>query len=193
MNTGVDLDKITWMPTDEEHVAEFKARDNVDHRFLGRQCADLLASGELDAAIGDIPITSPDVEARSSTTRARRGSPITARPGIYPVNHGIVLPERRAGAPARARGRLVQGLLPPQSRSIAPRLDAGEGPQARRTSRRATLPPGGGRRSLPPSGIANNRKALEALTPASPIEQHMIPRPLAARRGSSPPARAGLP
>src|SRR5579883_1629142 len=28
---GVDLDKIIWMPTDEEHVAEYQAPANVDY------------------------------------------------------------------------------------------------------------------------------------------------------------------
>ena len=77
---GVDLGTITWMPTDEEHVAEFVAPPNVDHRHLGKPVAALLASGELDAAIGDIRTDFADVRPLIANA-ARPASPITARPG----------------------------------------------------------------------------------------------------------------
>src|SRR6195256_5369785 len=59
---GVDLTKITWVPTADEHVAEYQAPANVDYASgRGKDCAALLASGELVAAIGDIKSESPDV------------------------------------------------------------------------------------------------------------------------------------
>ena len=48
---GVDLDKITWIPTDDEHVLGFKAPKNVDYSFRGKPMHDLLLSGEVDAAL----------------------------------------------------------------------------------------------------------------------------------------------
>src|SRR3954452_6172163 len=42
---GVDLDKITWIPTDDEHVTPFAAPQNVDYRFRGAKMRDLLLSG----------------------------------------------------------------------------------------------------------------------------------------------------
>ena len=40
---GVDLDKVTWVPTDDEHVSEFVAPKNVDYsRFRGRKLGELL-------------------------------------------------------------------------------------------------------------------------------------------------------
>ena len=42
---GVDLDKITFVPTDDEHVSEFVAPKNVDYaRFRGRSLAELLVN-----------------------------------------------------------------------------------------------------------------------------------------------------
>src|ERR1700676_2325710 len=42
---GVDLRKITWAPTNDEHVTEFRAPSNVDYRFRGQTIAELFASG----------------------------------------------------------------------------------------------------------------------------------------------------
>src|SRR5258707_5717510 len=47
---GVDLNKITWIPTDDEHVAEFKGPPNVDYRFRGKPMRELLLAGEIDSA-----------------------------------------------------------------------------------------------------------------------------------------------
>ena len=33
---GVDLAKVIWMPTDEEHVAEYRAPGNVDYAWRGK-------------------------------------------------------------------------------------------------------------------------------------------------------------
>ena len=52
---GVDLDKVTFVPTDDEHVSNFDAPKNVDYsRFRGRSLAELLEKQEIDAAIGEM-------------------------------------------------------------------------------------------------------------------------------------------
>jgi 4,5-dihydroxyphthalate decarboxylase len=86
---GVDLDKITWVLSGDEHVAEFKPPANVVPMEKGRKMAELVASGELPAAIG-IETDSPDVK------------PLIAKPkeaafkalqdtGHYPINHLVVV------------------------------------------------------------------------------------------------------
>src|SRR5665213_2586483 len=87
---GVDLGKITWMPTDEEHVAEFKPPANVDHRYLGKPIAELLKSGTLGAAVGDIRADSPDIRPLIPDAR-QAGFAYYRKTGIYPVNHGLVV------------------------------------------------------------------------------------------------------
>ena len=88
---GVDLDKITFVPTDDEHVTEFVAPRNVDYaRFRGRSLAELLVNGEVDAAIGEIKADSPDItqlipDARNAAFDYFR------RTGVYPINHGLVV------------------------------------------------------------------------------------------------------
>src|SRR5688572_12044018 len=58
---GVDLDKVTWVVVDEEHVQEYQKPSNVMER-PGAKLAELLAKGELAAAIGVGPVDSPDVK-----------------------------------------------------------------------------------------------------------------------------------
>src|SRR5258705_13279215 len=58
---GVDLDKITWVLSGDEHVAEYRPPSNVVPIAPGKQMGDMLASGELAAAIG-IEVDAPDVE-----------------------------------------------------------------------------------------------------------------------------------
>jgi 4,5-dihydroxyphthalate decarboxylase len=88
---GVDLSKITWVLSGDEHVAEFKPPENVVPMDKGRKMADLVASGELVAAIG-IESDHPDVKplianARETAYGALRDT------GHYPINHLVVVKE----------------------------------------------------------------------------------------------------
>src|SRR5204863_1983195 len=58
---GVDLSRITWVLSGDEHVAEYRAPANVVPIEAGKKMADMLASGELAAAIG-VEASSPDVK-----------------------------------------------------------------------------------------------------------------------------------
>ncbi|MPZ15172.1 MAG: ABC transporter substrate-binding protein, partial [Chloroflexi bacterium] len=48
---GVDLDAVTWVTVDEEHVAEYSPPANVV-RADGNDLSQMLLAGEIDAAIG---------------------------------------------------------------------------------------------------------------------------------------------
>ena len=86
---GVDLTKVTWVLSGDEHVAEYIPPANVVPIEKGKQMADMLASGELAAAIG-VEIDHPDVkplipdalEAGLAALKTRRH---------YPINHTIVV------------------------------------------------------------------------------------------------------
>src|SRR5882672_75922 len=58
---GVDLGKITWVLSGDEHVAEYRPPSNVVPIEPGKQMGDMLASGELAAAIG-VEVNHPDVQ-----------------------------------------------------------------------------------------------------------------------------------
>jgi 4,5-dihydroxyphthalate decarboxylase len=86
---GVDLKKITWVLSGDEHVAEFKPPANVVPMEKGRKMGDLLAAGELDAAIG-VEVDHPDVKALIPDAK-RAGLEALRTRGHYPINHCIVV------------------------------------------------------------------------------------------------------
>jgi 4,5-dihydroxyphthalate decarboxylase len=86
---GVDLDKITWVLSGDEHVAEFKPPANVVPMEKGRKMADLVASGELVAAIG-IESDHPDVKPLIANAKDTAFAALRER-GHYPINHLVVV------------------------------------------------------------------------------------------------------
>jgi 4,5-dihydroxyphthalate decarboxylase len=86
---GVDLKKITWVLSGDEHVAEFQPPPNVIKAEEGRTLEEMLLAGELAAANG-IQTTSPEITPllpNANTLgleRLRSG-------GLYPINHTVVV------------------------------------------------------------------------------------------------------
>jgi 4,5-dihydroxyphthalate decarboxylase len=167
---GVDLDKITWVVVDEEHVQEYRKPANVLER-PGANLAKMLVEGELAAAIGVGKVDSPDVKALIPEAAAAEAA-WYRKTGIYPINHTVV----------------VKDALLKSDPSLAPRLFAGfEAAKAqflKQLSSGAELPadaePLAKRRSIVgndplPNGLAANRKALEAIIRFA-HEQKILPR-----------------
>src|SRR6185436_14711479 len=86
---GVDLDRITWVLSGDEHVAEWKAPPNVVPMEPGRTMADLLVSGDIPAAIG-VQVESPDVQPLIPDA-AEAGLRALRERGLYPINHTLVV------------------------------------------------------------------------------------------------------
>ncbi|MCH8189449.1 MAG: ABC transporter substrate-binding protein, partial [Proteobacteria bacterium] len=87
---GVNLAKVNWAPTDDEHVAEFRLPPNVDYRFKGRDIAELFRSGEIVAAVGAVDGDVPNVEPLIPNA-VEAGFASYRKTGIYPVNHAVVV------------------------------------------------------------------------------------------------------
>lgn len=86
---GVDLDRVTWVLSGDEHVADFRAPGNVVSMPEGATLPQLLADGEIAATIG-VHSEDPDVaplipDAGNAGLRALR------RTGHYPINHLVVV------------------------------------------------------------------------------------------------------
>ncbi|MEO5897713.1 MAG: ABC transporter substrate-binding protein [Vicinamibacterales bacterium] len=87
---GVDLKKVTWVLSGDEHVAEYQPPSNVVPIEPGKQLEDMLVSGELAAAIGAVKVESPDVKPLiPNATEA--GIESLKRTGIFPINHALVV------------------------------------------------------------------------------------------------------
>jgi 4,5-dihydroxyphthalate decarboxylase len=167
---GVDLDNVTWVVVDEEHVQEYRKPANVLER-AGGNLAEMLVAGELAAAIGVGKIDSPDVKPLIPDAAAAEAA-WYRKTDIYPINHTVV----------------VKDTLLQSDPSLAPRLFAGfEAAKAqfmKQLSEGGELPPDAAilakRRSIVgddplPNGLARNRKALEAIIRFA-YEQKILPR-----------------
>ncbi|WP_203978455.1 hypothetical protein [Planotetraspora silvatica] len=86
---GVDLSKVTWVPSGDEHVAEYRPPGNVKPLQPGGSLADLVATGELAAAVG-VDSSPPDLlPLIPDATEA--GFAALRRRGHYPINHLVVV------------------------------------------------------------------------------------------------------
>ena len=86
---GVDLSKITWVLSGDEHVAEWQRPNNVVPIEPGKKMEDMLTSGELVAAIG-LDVKSPDVQPLIPNG-LQAGLKALRERGHYPINHLVVI------------------------------------------------------------------------------------------------------
>ena len=86
---GVDLNRITWLLSGDEHVAEFRAPSNVVLIEKGQNLEEMIASGEIGAAV-NVEVDHPDVKPLiSNPTQA--GFEALRTSGHYPINHTVVV------------------------------------------------------------------------------------------------------
>lgn len=86
---GVDLDRVTWVLSGDEHVAQYRPPANVVPVKPPRSLEELLRSGKLAAVLG-APIQAPDV---TPLIPDPTGTALTAlrERGLYPINHLVVV------------------------------------------------------------------------------------------------------
>ena len=153
---GVDPGRVTWVCTDDSHLAEFRDPPNVERASAGSKVEQMLLDGMLDGAIlgADLPgeprvahlIADPQQAAREWSRKH----------GLVPINHLFVV------------DRALAQVRPDVVREIYRLLAA---------SKRVGVPAADGSDPLP-FGVAANRKALELIIAYS-FEQGIIPRRLA--------------
>jgi 4,5-dihydroxyphthalate decarboxylase len=157
---GVDLQKITWVLSGDEHVTTYRPPSNVVPIEAGKKMADMLIAGELVAAIG-VEVDHPDVvplipnalEAGLAALRAR---------GHYPINHLVVIKDDVLAAhPEVAAG--VFDAFEESKNLYVEKLRAGkiESPTAFDELHRRVMEITG--KDPLPYGIEPNRKVLEEL------------------------------
>ncbi len=86
---GVDLSRITWVLSGDEHVAEYRPPANVVPIEEGKSIADMVASGEAAAAIG-VAVDHPDVKPLIPDA-LEAGLEALRHRGLYPINHLVVV------------------------------------------------------------------------------------------------------
>src|SRR5687768_13499724 len=171
---GVDLSKVTWVLSGDEHVAEYRPPANVVPMEKGRKMADLVASGELAAALGvesDHPDVQPLVpDARQAGLDALRAS------GHYPINHLMVVKDEVLEARRHLAGEIFDAFTEAK-RLYAERLETGriEKPTGVDELHRRVLEITG--KDPLPYGIGPNRQALDEVV-RSALDQRILTRPV---------------
>ena len=171
---GVDLDKITWVLSGDEHVTEYRPPSNVIPIEKGKKISDLVASGELPAAIG-LEIESPDVKPLI-TNAAEAGIEALRSRGHYPINHLIVVKDELLDAHADLAPDFFNAFAEAK-RDYIRRLQSGQIQNPTRVDdlHRQVMEITG--RDPLPYGIAPNRQALEEIIQYA-VEQRIIGHPV---------------
>lgn len=171
---GVDLDKVIWLRSGDEHVAEYQPPANVESLPPGSSLPELMRSGALPAAVGaeiDAPGVEPlipnPVEAGFRALRER---------GLYPINHLVVIRDDLLAEHPDVAVAVFDAFAESKRRYVE-RLSAGALEDATPTdSMYQHVMQFSGDDPLP-YGIEPNRPMLERLL-ADAAQQHIVRQPV---------------
>jgi 4,5-dihydroxyphthalate decarboxylase len=175
---GVDLHKVTWVTSGDEHVAEYLPPSNVVRMEPGQDLADMVASGELAAAV-NVEVDHPDVvplipdptEAGFAALRER---------GFYPINHLIVVKDELLDAHPDLATNLFEAFADAKNRYVERlRTDAIASPTATDAFHLRVMQITG--RDPLPYGIEPSRSVLETLIRHA-LDQQILARPVTVER-----------
>ncbi len=156
---GVDLRKITWVLSGDEHVAEYKAPANVVPIGTGNKMDEMLIAGELVAAIG-VETDHPDIKPLIPNA-LEAGLAAYKANGHYPINHLVVIRDDLLTKYPELAADLFNAFVEAKRIYVA-QLQAGkiEKPDAADKVHLAVIEAGG---DPLPYGIEPNRKNIEQL------------------------------
>jgi len=114
---GVDLSRVTWVLSGDEHVLEYVPPPNVVPVAAGKDVPAMVAAGELAAGIG-LPADRPDLvplipDATEAGYRALRER------GLYPINHLVVVKDELLAAHPDLAADLFAAYAAAKNRYVA--------------------------------------------------------------------------
>jgi 4,5-dihydroxyphthalate decarboxylase len=157
---GVDLTKITWLLSGDEHVEEFRPPANVLPIEKGKMLEDLLMSGEIPAAV-NIDIDHPDVKQLIPNSIEAGFEALRTR-GHYPINHTVVVKDELLKAHPNLGNDLFNAFVEAKLPYIE-RLEKGEVAQPSKTDQTYKRVMEITGRDPIPYGVEPNRKMIEAV------------------------------
>ena len=166
---GVDLNRVTWVLSGDEHVAEYQPPSNVVPIEKGKKMEEMLVSGEIPAAIG-VQVDSPDVKPLIPNPREAGFAALRER-GLYPINHTVVVKDALLAERPEIASDLFDAFSTAKTGYLA-RLVAGEIENADDAFFKAVMDVTG---DPLPYGIEENRKMLDAVITYA-VEQGIIPK-----------------
>ena len=120
---GVDLSKITWVLSGDEHVAEYQPPANVVPIEKGKKMSEMLIAGELAAAIG-VEVDHANVKPLIAHAQDAGIAALKSR-GHYPINHLMVIKDDVLAANPRLAADVFDAFVE-SKRVYLQRLKAGE-------------------------------------------------------------------
>jgi 4,5-dihydroxyphthalate decarboxylase len=120
---GVNLDKITWVLSGDEHVASYVPPGNVEPAESGKDLGDMLIRGELDAVIG-VDVDHPDIAPLVPEPEEAALAALRQR-SFYPINHLIVVKDELLQAYPQIAPAVFDAFTEAKQRYVA-RLRDGE-------------------------------------------------------------------
>jgi 4,5-dihydroxyphthalate decarboxylase len=166
---GVDLNKVTWVPTDDEHVLGFEYPPNVDTSQRGKPMKELLLSRAVDAALGEVGVEAPEIKPLIPDAQ-NAAFDWFRKTGIYPINHGVVV----KNSVLKDRPGIAEELTRIFEAAKTEYLKNLQGNEISAWDKAATVNAKVVGDPFP-FGIEKNRKALEAITQFA-FDQKMVPR-----------------
>ena len=171
---GVDLKKITWVLSGDEHVAEYRPPSNVVPIAEGRTLEEMLLSGELAAANG-VQMDAPEIKPLIPNAK-EAGLAGLRQGGLYPINHTVVVKDDLLAAHPDLAADLFDAFVRAK-RVYVDRLKSGaitEPTAADKTFAGVMAITG----DPLPYGVAPNRREIEAVIQYS-VEQGILTKPFA--------------
>jgi ABC-type nitrate/sulfonate/bicarbonate transport system substrate-binding protein len=171
---GVDLSRVTWVLSGDEHVAGYRPPSNVVAAEGDRSLEEMLIEGDLAATIG-VNSDAPELAPLIPHPQEAGFAALTGR-GLYPINHLVVVKDELL----KERPELGADVFDAFARSkqmYVDRLRGGavEPPTATDRMYRQVMELTGA--DPLPYGIAPNRAVLEALMRHA-VDQRILSRPM---------------
>lgn len=171
---NVDLSRVTWVLSGDEHVAEYQPPANVVPAGPGADVPGMVASGELAAGIG-VPASHPGLvplipDAAEAGYRALRDR------GLYPINHVVVVRDQLLAEHPGLAPALFAAYAEAKNRYVARLGEISDPGPADRMYQRVREVTGG---DPMPYGIEPNRAMIDLLVRYA-VDQRILKAPAAA-------------
>jgi 4,5-dihydroxyphthalate decarboxylase len=167
----VDLKKITWLLSGDEHVQEFRPPANVVPLEKGKTLEDMLASCEIPAAV-NIELDHPNVKSLIPNPSEAGFEALRTR-GHYPINHTVVVRDELLSAHPDLAAALFLAFVEAKRRYVE-RLKSDQVAKPSKTDqmyKRVMHITGA---DPLPYGVEPNRQMIEAVMQYA-VEQEILP------------------
>jgi 4,5-dihydroxyphthalate decarboxylase len=166
----LDLERVTWVLTGDEHVAEYVAPANAVSAPKGSDLKAMLLAGEIDAAIGLQGAEEAELQPLIDDPQ-QAGIEYYRKTGIYPISHMIVVKDELLEAHPWLAETLCD-LFVQAKRHYLSQLNGSPEVHPVNTNMLAMRPVLG--EDHIPYDLASNRQTIEALMRFC-VDQHIIP------------------